>query len=200
MLVIKNSKLFKRKRTIIISLAFVVFALIVYWKTDQIVSEPETLWGNNELSADCGVVLTGAPGRLREGFELLAEKRIKKLIASGVYKDARMIEIFPYSGYYPEVSLEDIYLEKRSETTFGNARHSMSLVEGLRCRDVILITSQIHMYRAYSIFKIVYPETMTIKKLTLPNTRSESGLSGLAIEVVKTLFYSIVGLAEYFNI
>jgi uncharacterized SAM-binding protein YcdF (DUF218 family) len=200
MLVIKNSKLFKRKRTIIISLAFVVFALIVYLKTVQIVSEPETLWGNNELSADCGVVLTGAPGRLREGFELLAEKRIKKLIASGVYKDARMIEIFPYSGYYPEVSLEDIYLEKRSETTFGNARHSMSLVEGLRCRDIILITSQIHMHRAYSIFKIVYPDTMAIKKLTLPNTKSESGLSGLAIEVVKTLFYYIVGLAEYFNI
>lgn len=200
MLIIKNSKWFKRKRTIIISLAFIVFVLVVYWKTDQIISEPENLWGNNEISADCGVVLTGAPGRLREGFELLAEKKIKKLIVSGVYKDARMIEIFPYSGYYPEVSLEDIYLEKRSETTFGNARHSMSLVEGLRCRDIILITSQIHMHRAYSIFKIVYPDSMTIKKLTLPNTRSESGLSGLAIEVVKSLFYYIVGLAEYFNI
>ncbi len=200
MLIIKNSKWFKRKRTIIISLAIIVFALVVYWKTDQIISEPENLWGNNEISADCGVVLTGAPGRLREGFELLAEKKIKKLIVSGVYKDARMIEIFPYSGYYPEVSLEDIYLEKRSETTFGNARHSMSLVEGLRCRDIILITSQIHMHRAHSIFKIVYPDSMTIKKLTLPNTRSESGLSGLAIEVAKSLFYYIVGLAEYFNI
>jgi uncharacterized SAM-binding protein YcdF (DUF218 family) len=200
MLIIKNSKLFKRKRTIVLSLALIVFACVVYFKTDQIISEPENLWGNNEISADCGVVLTGAPGRLREGFELLAQKRIKKLIASGVYKDARMIEIFPYSGYYPEVSLDDIYLEKRSETTFGNARHSMSLVEGLRCRDIILITSQIHMHRAYSIFKIVYPDAMTIKKLTLPNSKSESGLSGLAIEVVKSLFYYIVGLAEYFNI
>lgn len=193
-------KIFKRKRTIITAIAFVVFAFVVYFKTDQILSEPENLWGNNEISADCGVVLTGATGRLREGFELLAQKRIKKLIASGVYKDARMIEIFPYSGYYPEVSLDDIYLEKRSETTFGNARHSMSLVEGLRCRDIILITSQIHMHRAYSIFKIVYPDSMTIKKLTLPNTKSESGLYGLAVEVVKSLFYYIVGLAEYFNI
>lgn len=174
--------------------------ILISWKADQIVSEPENLWGNTEISADCGVVLTGAPGRLREGFELLAQKRIKKLIASGVYKEARMIEIFPYSGYYPEVSLDDIYLEKRSETTFGNARHSMSLVEGLRCRDVVLITSQIHMHRAYAMFKIVFPETMTLKKLTLPNTKSESGLYGLAIEVVKSLFYSIVGLAEYINI
>lgn len=193
-------KVFKRKRTLIILLSVILLVILISWKADQIVSEPENLWGNTEISADCGVVLTGAPGRLREGFELLAQKRIKKLIASGVYKEARMIEIFPYSGYYPEVSLDDIYLEKRSETTFGNARHSMSLVEGLRCRDVVLITSQIHMHRAYAMFKIVFPETMTLKKLTLPNTKSESGLYGLAIEVVKSLFYSIVGLAEYINI
>ncbi len=193
-------KVFKRKRNLIILLALILLVILVLWKADQIISEPENLWGNSQISADCGVVLTGAPGRLREGFELLAQKRIKKLIASGVYKEARMIEIFPYSGYYPEVSLDDIYLEKRSETTFGNARHSMSLVEGLRCRDIILITSQIHMHRAYAMFKIVYPESMTIKKLTLPNTKSESGLAGLAIEVVKSLFYSIVGLAEYINI
>ncbi len=193
-------KLLKRKRTIIGLLVVLIFIFIIYFETDQILSEPENLWGNNEISADCGVVLTGATGRLREGFELLAQKRIKKLIASGVYKEARMIEVFPYAGYYPEVSLDDIYLEKRSETTFGNARHSMNLAEGLRCRDIILITSQIHMHRAYAIFKIVYPDTIVIKKLTLPNTKSESGLSGLALEVVKTLFYYVVGLAEYFNI
>ena len=193
-------KLLKRKRTIIGLLVVLIFIFIIYFETDQILSEPENLWGNNEISADCGVVLTGATGRLREGFELLAQKRIKKLIASGVYKEARMIEVFPYAGYYPEVSLDDIYLEKRSEATFGNARHSMNLAEGLRCRDIILITSQIHMHRAYAIFKIVYPDTIVIKKLTLPNTKSESGLSGLALEVVKTLFYYVVGLAEYFNI
>lgn len=192
--------MFKRKRTFLIVLAFVALNVWVYFETSRILSEPENLWGNSQVSADCGVVLTGAPGRLREGFELLAQKRIKKLIASGVYKDARMIEIFPYANYYPEVNLEDIHLEKRSETTFGNARHSMNLAEGLRCRDIILITSQIHMHRAYSIFRIVYPESITIKKLTLPNTKSETGVSGLALEMIKTLFYYIVGLAEYFNI
>ena len=151
-------RVLQHKKTLLILFALILLLVLVSWKANQITSEPENLWGNNEISADCGVVLTGAPGRLREGFELLAQKRIKKLIASGVNKESRMIEIFPYSGYYPEVSLDDIYLEKRSETTFGNARHSMSLVEGLRCRDIILITSQIHMHRAYAMFKIVYPE------------------------------------------
>lgn len=195
----KWTRLLKKKR-ILLSLFFLAFLVLVYFKADQIVSEPENLWTSRELTADCGVVLTGATGRLREGFELLAQQRIKKLIVSGVYKDARMIELFPYSGYYPEVNLNDIYLEKRSETTFGNARHSMNLVEGLRCRDIILITSQIHMHRAYSIFKIVYPDSMAIKKLTLPNAKSESGLYGLATEVSKALFYYILSLAEYFNI
>lgn len=188
-------KFLKKKRIFI----FFLFLVAVYLKTDQILREPENLWSSPELSADCGVVLTGATGRLREGFELLAQKKIKKLIISGVYKEARMVELFPYAGYYPEVNLNDIYLEKRSETTFGNARHSLSLVEGLRCRDVILVTSQIHMHRAYSIFKIVYPEGMTLKKLTLPNTKSESGLYGLAAEVLKNLFYYILIVAEYFN-
>ncbi|MCB0411288.1 MAG: YdcF family protein, partial [Bdellovibrionales bacterium] len=38
--------------------------------------------------ADCGLVLTGGPGRLREGFDLLVQKNIKKLIISGVHPDA----------------------------------------------------------------------------------------------------------------
>lgn len=181
-------------------MSFVFLFLFVYIKAVQITSEPENLWGNVTTAADCGVVLTGAPGRLREGFELLAQKRIKKLIVSGVYKEARMSELFPYSDYYPEVDLDNIFLEKRSETTFGNARHSMNLVEGLRCRDIVLITSQIHMHRAYAIFKIVYPEAILIKKLSLPNTRFESGWYSLAYEIVKNLFYYILSLAEYFNI
>lgn len=188
----------KKKRTFVFIFS-VFFLIFVYIKTEQILSEPENLWDNNKFKADCGVVLTGAPGRLREGFELLAQQRIKKLIVSGVYKDSRMVELFPYSVYYPEVNLNDIYLEKRSETTFGNARHSLSLVEGLRCRDIMLITSQVHMHRAYSVFKIVYPDTIVIKKLTLPNARSESGLPGLVSEVIKTLFYYILSLAEYLN-
>ncbi len=189
----------KKKRALLAALIILFFAF-VYIKTNQVMSEPENLWTNSESKADCGVVLTGAVGRLREGFELLAQQRIKKLIVSGVYKDARMIELFPYSVYYPEVNLNDIYLEKRSETTFGNARHSLSLVEGLRCRDVMLITSQVHMHRAYSVFKMVYPDTLVIKKLTLPNARPESGFPGLASEVAKTLFYYILSLAEYLNI
>lgn len=173
---------------------------LIFYKAQQILAEPETLWENENLSADCGVVLTGGSGRLREAFEFLSRKKIKKLIVSGVYKDSKLTEVFPYSPFYPEVDLDDIFLEKRSETTFGNARHSLSLVEGLKCRDIVLITSQVHMLRAYSIFKIVYPETIPIKKLSLPNSKGESSWIGMTIEVIKNLSYYILSLVEQFGL
>lgn len=185
------------KRTVLyIFLGIIIIGTILFFQVRQITSEPENLWTSSNIDADCGVVLTGGSGRLREGFELLAQKKIKKLIVSGVNKDSRLIEIFPYMPYYPEVSESDLILEKRSETTFGNARFSLNLAEGLRCRDVTLITSQVHMSRAYSIFRVIFPESIPIKKLSTPNSKSEVGVWGLGVEVFKSLFYHILNLVE----
>lgn len=174
----------------------VLMAGFLAFEAKSIESEPENLWSSEDLEADCGVVLTGATGRIREGFELLARKKIKRLIVSGVYKDARMIDIFPYLPYYPEITTNDVILEKRSETTLGNARFSLNLAEGLRCRDIVLITSQVHMRRAYSVFKSVFPESIRIKKLTVANSKFEEGYMGLAAEVGKSLFYHVLSLAD----
>lgn len=182
--------------------SFIILLIVgfIVYESHLIASEPENLWGNSTSSADCGVVLTGASGRVREGFEFLAQKRINKLIVSGVYKEAKLNEIFPYSIYYPEVNLNDIYLEKRSETTFGNARHSLSLAEALKCRDVLLITSQVHMHRAYDTFKIIFPEQIILKKLSLPNAKSEEGWTGVLSELIKNIFYYLLIIAEKLNI
>lgn len=174
----------------------VLMAGLLAYEAKSIEAEPENLWSSEDLEADCGVVLTGATGRIREGFELLARRKIKRLIVSGVYKDARMIDIFPYLPYYPEINPNDVILEKRSETTFGNARFSLNLAEGLRCRDIVLITSQVHMRRAYSVFKTVFPESISIKKLSVANSKFEEGYMGLSAEVGKSLFYHVLSLAD----
>lgn len=186
------------KRPFLFFILIFICGFLIY-KTRQIVSEPQNLWGNNSLSSDCGVVLTGGPGRVREGFELLAQKKINKLIVSGVFKDAKLTEVFPYASYYPEVNLDDIILEKRSETTFGNARHSLSLVEALKCRDILLITSEIHMHRAYQTFKVIYPEKISIKKLSLPNARTEDSWYGILQELFKNILYYVLIVAEQLN-
>lgn len=166
---------------------------VTYQLYQGIKSEPMTLWSGPLPEADCGVVLTGAAGRVREGFEYLARKKIKKLIVSGVYSEAKLNEVFPYLPFYPEVDPNNIILEKRSETTYGNAQQSIALVEALHCRDIVLMTSQIHMSRAYRIFSAVYPDFIEIKKLSLPNARSERGWWGLFVELVKSYLYIALG-------
>lgn len=142
---------------------------------------------------DCGVVLTGASGRLREAFEVLAQKKIKKLIISGVYKDTQLREIFPQLPFYPEISESDIILEKHSETTFGNAIQSLAVVRSLQCRNILLMTSQLHMHRAYKIFKEIYPSTVSIAPFSILNPTKELSKVDLMTEVTKSVFYTLFG-------
>jgi uncharacterized SAM-binding protein YcdF (DUF218 family) len=181
------------KKTMIYVTAL-IFGAVIYFQTILIMNEPMNLWSDPLPIADCGIVLTGAPGRVREAFEYLGQKKIQKLIVSGVYKDSKLHEIFPYMSFYPEVRTEDIILEKKSETTFGNAQQSLALVQNLKCKDVVLITSQIHMSRAYRIFKATYPVSIEIKKLSLPNSKTERSLMDFFTEIVKSLFYYGLGL------
>lgn len=185
------------KKNLIIIFTFVVLLVVfvVSYQVDQILQEPMNLWENNLPSSKCGIVLTGAPGRVRDAFEYLAQKKIKKLIVSGVYKESKLHEVFPYLPFYPEINPDDIVLEKKSETTYGNAQQCLALVQDLNCDSVVLITSQIHMRRAYRIFNRTFPKNIEIKKLSLPNSRSEKSLTDLCLEAVKSIFYFALGLA-----
>lgn len=169
-------------------------AVVLYYQFEEIQKEPTNLWMSPTPVGQCGVVLTGAPGRVRESFEILAQRKIQKLIVSGVYKDSQLREIFPYLPFYPEVSESDIFLEKKSETTYGNAIQSLVLVESLKCKTVVLMTSQVHMRRAYRIFRSTFPNDIEIQKLSLPNSKTEKNLIDIWIEVFKTLFYFALGL------
>ena len=105
---LKLSSLFLIAVTLVTVLMFV----------DRVSQEPINLWTKKDFpSLDCGVVLTGSPGRIREGFELLQQRKIKKLIISGVYKEATFQEVFPYWPFYNEIKSDDVVLEKRSQTT-----------------------------------------------------------------------------------
>lgn len=185
-----------RPKALVFYIFFALGISILFSHAKKIKDEPINAWSQS-LSADCAVVLTGAPGRIREGFELLQQKRVKKLIVSGVFKEATYTEVFPYWPYYSEINPDDVILEKRSQTTFGNAHQSVVLVESLKCQDVLLVTSQLHMARAYSIFRDVFPNTIDIQKLTLANSRAEQGFFDFALELVKSLFYTVFGLVNF---
>lgn len=141
--------------------------------------------------SDCGVVLTGASGRIREAFEILNQKKINKLIISGVYKNTKLSEIFALLPYYPDINADDIVLEKISGSTFENSIQSLGVVETLKCKNIILITSQLHMYRAYKMFKANFPKDYEIKKYPVVNPNKEALIWDEFLECFKSLFYSL---------
>lgn len=156
----------------------------------HIASEPITAW-EEDHRGDCAVVLTGGPGRVREGFDLLVQGQVHKLIISGVHPHASLREIFPQWPFYSGLWEEDVVLERRSATTYGNAQQSLPLVEAMRCRSVVLVTSHLHMRRAFKTFRGIFPEeililTRSISSGSLPPQRWD-----LYVETAKALFYSL---------
>ncbi len=152
-------------------------------------SEPVSSW-KNTVQADCAVVLTGGAGRVREGFDLLANQNIKKLIISGVFQNAQLREIMPTWTFYGNLKEEDVFLERRSETTYGNAQQSLAVVEALRCRDVILVTSRLHMYRSYQTFRAIFPNHIPIYKQAVVSLKYNASFFEVLNEAFKSLFYS----------
>ena len=142
-------------------------------------------------SADCAVVLTGGPGRIREGLDLLYNHKVRKLIISGVNANSHLKEIAPNFPFYGDLSEEDIILEKRSETTFGNAVQSLPIVEALQCRDILLVTSRLHMYRSLRTFQAIYPGRIEIIPHSIVGTRYRSNVWEQTVEASKSLFYSL---------
>ncbi len=187
----------RNRRRSILAIALLTILALFGFEAYQITTDHPVYASEGDLDQltemDCGVVLTGGPGRIREAFEIMGQKKIKKLIISGVYKEAQLSEIFPPLPFYPEINVADVILEKRSESTFGNAVQSLAVVQTLQCKNILLITSQLHMHRAYKIFKTIYPANFPIKKFYVSHLRKDPSEMDLVIETIKSVFYIVFG-------
>jgi len=172
--------------------ALVMFLLGGFFRREvgYIEHEPISAW-TEDHKADCAVVLTGGPGRIREGFDLLAQGQVRKLIISGVHPRATLREIFPQWPFYGTLHEEDVVLERRSGTTYGNAQQSLPLVEAMHCRSLVLVTSQVHMRRAYKTFRQVFPQEFLISTRAVSSGYVPPRTSDVAVEAAKSLFYSL---------
>lgn len=186
------SKFSSRRRRAILAIAIVCVVLFAWTFTREvrlILRQPVNSW-TEDVSADCAVSLTGGPQRVREGLDLLSRKAVQKLIISGVHPQATLRDIFPLLPYYGELREQDVILERRSQTTFGNAQQTFPLVEALHCRDLVLITSRVHMRRALSTFKAEFPPEFPIIVRAVPAISDPPGWDEVAWEALKSLFYS----------
>ena len=126
---------------------------------------------------------------MREAFEAFAQRKFTKLVISGVYKDTKLHEIFPQLPFYPEINPDDVILEKISGSTYGNAVQSLLVSETLKCKSLTLMTSEIHMYRAYRMFRVLFPQDVRIERYHIVNPLKESTLFDVYLETFKSLFY-----------
>ncbi len=171
-------------------LAVLLLAAFFMKELQNVQSYKVNSWSENH-HGDCAVVLTGGAGRIKEGIDLLSTRAVQKLIISGVFKHTDLRDLFSEVPYYGSLREEDILLDKFSKTTFSNALETMTLVEGLHCRDLILITSQVHMYRAYKTFKSVFPKNFPIIQRTVVGSDFTPKKLDIMEEAAKSLFYSM---------
>jgi len=63
--------------TLVLAIIFIGVSIWVFRREKSLVrKEPVTAWAEDHR-ADCAVVLTGGPGRVREGFDLLAQRQVQ---------------------------------------------------------------------------------------------------------------------------
>lgn len=182
-----------RRIPIFVTALGVLFLILLVWRFTaeyrSIRSTPVDSWLRDQR-ADCAVVLTGGSGRVKEGVDLLARKAVRKLIISGVNPQAEWRDIFPNWPFYQDVAENDIVLERKSRTTFGNAQQTVAVAEALACRDLLVITSRYHLHRAIKTFHAEFEDRIPVegRAVWVPNSDAEP--LEIATEAFKALFYS----------
>lgn len=179
---IKSTKFF----FVLLSIIAVGLIFWVFFETIQLKKSQVTSW-LKVIKGDCGLVLTGGPGRVRAGFDLLQRGDIRKLVISGVNPNVTLENIFPQIDLYPAVQRYDIILENRSRTTYGNAVQSAGILKTLGCQKVLVVTSQLHMPRALKVIKNFSPSI----EFEPYSVYADPTQSHLMYESLKTVFYNI---------
>ena len=167
-----------------------VFSFFFILELRRVSAQLITSW-DKDYKADCAVVLTGGAGRIREGFDLLSRGATRKLIISGVHSKAVLEEIFPQWPFYGNLNKEDVILEKLSTTTYGNAKQTQKLTQELQCKDMLLITSYLHMYRAEKVFRKTFSANYVIHTVAVAPQSSRISAESYVTETFKSLFYSL---------
>jgi uncharacterized SAM-binding protein YcdF (DUF218 family) len=133
-----------RAVALIVLVVVVALALGFVWFASQISTSEVTLTRN----ADGIVVLTGGSSRVNDAFELLASKRGRRLLITGVYPATNRGEISRVLPEYQRLFACCVDLDRTAVNTLGNAIGTKRWAEAQGFRSLIVVTSAYHMPRA----------------------------------------------------
>ena len=113
-------------------------------------------------AADAILVLSGGENRIAEGFRAWKEGKGKELFILGAGGDATLSSILPAGMEISPAELLRIHIEGWSGNTLENAFSAKSAVVSRGYREVILVTSDYHVPRAYLALRKVLPPGVSI--------------------------------------
>ena len=118
------------------------------------------------------VVLTGGSDRLREGLRLLAEGKAKRLLISGVSREAALPDLLNAAGAPVGLSqpLIDccIAIGYRAGNTAGNASETAEWAAANGLRSLRLVTADYHMPRSLLEFLHAMPGVLIVPHPVFP--------------------------------
>jgi uncharacterized SAM-binding protein YcdF (DUF218 family) len=113
-------------------------------------------------ATDAIVVLTGGSDRLQEGLRLLAAGKAKRLLISGVNREATLADILKSAEVAPDslpplVAACCITVGYQAGNTAGNARETADWMAANTLRSLRLVTADYHMPRSLLEFARAMP-------------------------------------------
>ncbi|WP_106640445.1 YdcF family protein [Allosphingosinicella vermicomposti] len=118
------------------------------------------------------VVLTGGPGRVARGIDLIDGKRADRMLISGVERSVRPVELA--AEYDADIALFDccIDLGRESIDTRSNATETARWLKRHDVKTVRLITNDWHMPRARLELSLEVPDEVEIISDAVPGKAS----------------------------
>jgi uncharacterized SAM-binding protein YcdF (DUF218 family) len=123
-----------------------------------------------ETPTDAIVVLTGGSERLTTGLSLLAEKKARKLLVSGVYRGVDVAELLRLSRQTPDEVECCIVLGYAADNTTGNASETAEWMASEGFSSLRLVTANYHMRRSLAEFRHAMPGVTLVPHPVFPDT------------------------------
>jgi uncharacterized SAM-binding protein YcdF (DUF218 family) len=157
--------LFARFRRKVVRIAAIIAGIVAIalplgflWFAAQVPTREVAL----DRNADGIVVLTGGASRINDAFELLASKRGRRLLITGVYPATNPGEISRMMPEYERLFSCCVDLDRSAVNTLGNAIATRRWTREQGFRSLIIVTSAYHMPRALAELGHQLPEVALV--------------------------------------
>lgn len=170
------------------SLMFLAWAIGFLWFA---VALPKPVIGS--VTTDAVIVVTGGPGRIARGLEVLDKGLADTMLVSGVDREVRPGEFAAEFGVSPAEMACCVTLGFAAVDTRSNAAETAKWVAQKEVRSLRLVTTDWHMRRAAGELDRTLPDHVTVIRDAVP---SQPDLGTLFLEYHKLIASRAAGLAD----